>query len=152
MASVDLISHDVVLIRAPGAKVWPHIVKPDGWKQGAALVAVPSNDGRARFKAIMPDRPETVVFYAEQVELVEGQRRTMRLNAVDGTLMGYVSWVLTPQPGATLVEYHVYSTVNMPQPATKEERLTLERDYRTTNQRRFVGELEALKRLVESQQ
>lgn len=152
VASVDLISHEVVLVRATSSEVWPHIVKPDGWKQGAALVPMPSNDGRVRFKATMPDQPETVVFYAEQVELIEGQRRTMRLNAVDGTLMGYSSWVLTSQPGATLVEYHVYSTVNLGQPLTKEERLKFERDYQTTNQRRFVSELEALKRLVESKQ
>jgi len=150
-APVDLISHEAVLIRAASSKVWPHILDPHAWKQGAALVPLPAPDGRVRFKAVMPDHPETVVFYAEQIELIDGQRRTMRLNTVDGTLIGYSSWVLTPQPGATLVEYHVYSTVDLGQPAANAaERLKLERDYRVLNQQRFLAELEALKRLVEA--
>lgn len=149
-APVDLISHESVLIRAASSKVWPHIVEPQGWKQGAELVPIPAPDGKARFKAVMPDRPDTVMFYAEQVELVDGQRRTIRLNTADGTLLGYASWVLTPRPGATLVEYHVYSSVDLGQPAaTAAERLKLERDYQVLNQRRFLAELEALKRLVE---
>lgn len=149
-APVDLISHEAVLIRAATSKVWPHILDTHAWKQGAALVPLPASDGRVRFKAVMPDRPDAVMFYAEQVELVDGQRRTMRLNTVDGALIGYSSWVLTPQPGATLVEYHVYSSVDLGQSAaTAAERLQLERDYQVLNQRRFLAELEALKRLVE---
>ena len=141
---LSLVSHNAVVIDAEAARIWPHIVNPDAWKAGAQLV--PVEGAEHRFKAVLPDDPDTALFHVTNVEFDAPQRRTIRLNALDGALIGHASWELTPVDGGTRVAYHVYSQQEVPsgQPPIDREA------YLQANDTRFQAELQALKRLVET--
>ena len=140
--TLDLVTHNGILIAAPPQAIWPHINDPSGWKAGAQLV--PLDEQGTRFKAVMPDAPDAILFHVANVEFDPPRRRTIRLNALDGALIGFASWELRPQGEGTWVAYHVYTQApappDQPPPA----------DYRQTNRDRFQQELETLRRLVEA--
>ncbi len=142
-ADLSLVTHNAVTIAAPPERIWPHIVDPGDWKAGAQLV--PVNGNGHRFKAVMPEDPNTALFHVINVEFDAPARRTIRLNALDGTLIGFASWELTATAGGTRVAYHVYTQQQAPpgQPP-------IDRDaYLQANRTRFQEELNGLKRLVE---
>lgn len=142
--AADLVTHNSVLIQAPAGEIWPHIIKPDAWKQGAQLK--PVDDTAMTFHAVMPDQPDTPLYFVVNVELEQEARRTMRLSSLDGALMGYATWVLKPVDDATLVTYDVYSfTPVLPEGVD-------EAQYVASNKRRFQTELEALKKLLEAKE
>ena len=144
-ATVDLslVTHNAVTIAAPAKRIWPHIVEPDAWKAGAQLV--PVEGAEHRFQAVMPNDPDTPLFHVTNVEFDPPARRTIRLNALDGTLIGFATWELTPANGGTRVAYHVYSQQEAPPggPAIDREA------YLEDNRKRFQEELNSLKALVE---
>jgi len=133
---MDLVTHNQVLIAALPAKIWPYILDPNTWKTGAQLrpSAGCTSGAAARFTAAMAEEPQNILFSAENVELLTERRRTLRLNALDGTLVGFVTWRLTPLNDATLLEYDVYCQISTPG---------------ADDQRRFAAELIGLKELVE---
>lgn len=95
-----------------------------------------------------------MAFLVENVEVVPGERRTIKLYEPDGALLGFATWTLDPDAGRTRVGYDVYSESRLPpgadgrvDPATL---AALTREARETSQRRFDAELVALKRLAES--
>lgn len=137
-AKWDLVTHNDVLIAAPPARVWPHILTLE-WKMGPTLVGLPGD--AHRYKAVMGGGE--ALFYVEDVELVAPRLRTIRLNEPDGTLLGYASLRLTPQGTATRVRYDVYSSLAMPSAA---DAAALRKESVT----RFDRELRALKRIVEA--
>ena len=141
---LSLVTHNAVVIAAAPERIWPHIVVPDAWKAGARLV--PVEGAEHRFKAVLPDDPETALFHVTNVEFDAPRRRTMRLNALDSTLIGHASWELTPIDGGTRVAYHVYSQQTAPpgQPPIDREA------YVQANRARFQEELNALRKLVET--
>ena len=141
---LSLVTHNAVVIAAAPEGIWPHIVDPDAWKAGARLV--PVEGAEHRFKAVMPDDPDTALFHVTNVEFDAPRRRTMRLNALDGALIGHASWELTLVDGGTRVAYHVYSQQTLPpgQPPIDREA------YVQANRARFQEELNALRTLVET--
>ena len=143
VTDLSLVTHNAVTIAAPPERIWPFIVDPGDWKAGAQLV--PMEDGEHRFKAVMPDDPNTALFHVTNVEFNAPARRTIRLNALDGALIGFASWELTPANGGTRVAYHVYSQQEAPPGGP-----AIDRDaYVQANRTRFQEELIRLKQLVE---
>ena len=140
---VSLVTHNAVTIAAPAERIWPHIVEPDAWKAGAQLV--PVEGAEHRFQAVMPDAPDTPLFHVTNVEFDPPARRTIRLNALDGSLIGFATWELTATDGGTRVAYHVYSQQEAPAGAPAIDREA----YVEDNRQRFQDELDALKALVE---
>ena len=153
---IDLVTHNSVVINATPAAIWPKIVDPSEWKSGAKMVLLEgeADQPRAKFKAVMPDTPDQVAFYAYNVEVIPERWRTVRLHLPDGTMMGFAGWELAPQANGTRVSYHVYSLVEFPESSlegmTDEERTALRADYLTSNAKRFQDELEVLKNQVEN--
>ena len=153
---IDLITHNSVVINASPAAIWPKIVDPSEWKSGARLVLIEgeADKPRAKFKAVMPETPDQVAFFAYNVEMIPERWRTVRLHLPDGTMMGFAGWEIAPQEIGTRVSYHVYSLVELPESSlagmTDEERTKLRADYLTLNAKRFQDELEVLKKLVEN--
>jgi carbon monoxide dehydrogenase subunit G len=154
--SLDLVTHNSVVIAATPAKIWPKIIDPSEWKAGAQLVATEGNPAEvgATFKAVMPDTPEQVAFYVTNVEVVPEQTRAVRLNTPEGALIGYAIWELTPAEGGTETAYHVYTQAVVPAAAlasmSEAEINALRADYGPSNSTRFQSELETLKKLVET--
>lgn len=141
---LSLVTHNAVVIAAQAERIWPHIVEPDAWKAGAQLV--PVEGAEHRFKAVLPDDPDTALFHVTNVAFDAPHRRTIRLNALDGTLIGHASWELTPVEGGTRVAYHVYS-----QQAVPADQPPIDREaYVHANRTRFQEELNALRKLVET--
>lgn len=154
--AVNLVTHSRILIDRRPAAIWPLIVEPSGWKQGLALVhrsGPPGEEGQV-LAAIDPGNPERVVFLVENVEVVPGERRTIKLYEPGGALLGFALWTLDPEGDRTRVGYDVYSESRLPPGADGRvdpaALAALAREARETNQRRFDAELMALKRLVES--
>ena len=87
---LSLVTHNAVVIAAPPERIWPSIVEPDAWKAGAQLV--PVEGAEHRFRAVMPDEPDIALFHVTNVEFDAPHRRTIRLNALDGALIGHASW------------------------------------------------------------
>jgi len=69
--AIDLVTHSEVTIDRPATAIWPHIVDPSAWKQGAKLVhhAGPAGTVGEVFAAAEPSAPATVAFFVENVEL-----------------------------------------------------------------------------------
>ena len=141
---LSLVTHNAVVIAAQAERIWPQIVEPDAWKAGAQLV--PVDGAEHRFKAVLPDDPDTALFHVTNVEFDAPHRRTIRLNALDGTLIGHASWELTPVEGGTRVAYHVYSQQQVPSGQPPIDR----KAYLQANYTRFQEELHGLKTLVET--
>jgi hypothetical protein len=132
-----------VRIDATPEDIWPSIEDPSAWKTGPQLIAVSGQPGAlgTRFNSVDPGAPDTILFHAENVEIIPQRRRTLRLTGVDGALIGFAIWELSRQDDSTVVEYHVYAQLPPDGDANS---------YRATNQQRFDRELATLKRLVES--
>lgn len=152
-AAADLVTHSMVTIDRPAARIWPLVVEPNQWKQGAKLWHVGGPVGAAGevFAAGDPANRSAVAFYLENVELVPNRRRTVKLYLADGTLLGYATWWLEEAGGRTRVGYDVYSETLRPAPDPADEGARrAEREAVAANQRRFDAELVELKRLAES--
>jgi hypothetical protein len=155
-AAVNLVTHSEVLITRPRSAVWPHIVDPNAWKQGAKLwhhAGPPGQVGEV-FAAGDPANRAEVMFFVENVELVPSQRRTIKIYLPSGTLLGFASWWLREDRGSTTVGYDVFSETPLPAaPATGAAADSIrraEQSDRAANQARFDAELRALKRVVEA--
>ena len=140
VARADLVTHNSVLIQTDAEKIWPLIVDPSSWKAGVQLIALDA--AGMKFKAVMPDAPDTPLYHLYNVEFVPGKRRTMRLASLDNALMGYATWRLETVNNATLVTYDVYSYLAIPE--------EMKATYHEENYKRFQAELEKLKGLVEN--
>jgi hypothetical protein len=150
----DLVTHSEVVIDRPAAAIWPHIVDPNDWKQGAKLWHHTGPAGRRGeiFAAGDPARRDRPDFLIENVELVPNLRRTIKLYLPSGTLLGYATWWLRETNGKTAVGYDVYSESPRAESKTAAGRdsvVAAERAYVAGEQKRFDAELVALKRLVE---
>jgi hypothetical protein len=154
--AIDLNTHSEVTIDRSAAAIWPHIVDPSGWKQGARLRrhAGPAGEVGEVFAAQDPGDTATVSFFVENVELEPSRRRTIKLSAPAGALVGYASWTLRETAGRTVVQYDVYSETLLDaaqaQAMTPAQLAETERSSHATNKARFDQELLALKRLVEA--
>ena len=148
--TVDLVTHNEILVLASPGRLWPLVVEPSAWKKGAKLVSVggPVGQQGERFRAVMSDGQ--IAFYAENVEVVAEHRRTIRLNTADGRLIGYAVWQLTAQGTETRVQYDVYSEVPFASDdGTPAQQEAAKAAYREANYKRFADELAALKALAE---
>jgi hypothetical protein len=148
MAIVDMISHHTVNIAAPEDRVWPWILEPNRWKQGPELKLLEGGAGNvgARFGAVLPADPTNILYHVAAVEVVPRVRRTLRLNALDGSLIGFSSWRLSGGEDTTIVDYDVYTQASLD--LTVDAIATL----CTQSDARFQAELEALRALVEHQE
>lgn len=154
--TIELNSHTSVLIDLPSEAIWPHIIDPGKWKQGASVIHVAGPKGGLGeiSGAVMPDAPETILFYAKTVELEPNLRKTIKLYGTEnGPLIGYASWLLEPEGGSTRVSYHVYSESPLSDvglaSATTEEVEAYQAEYFKANHERFQNELEGLKKILE---
>jgi hypothetical protein len=154
--AMNLNTHSEVVIDRPAATIWPLIVDPTSWKQGTKSwhYAGPAGQLGEVFAAGDPANRKNVEFFFENVQLVPNQRRTIKIYAPAGELLGFAIWTLREAGARTVVEYDVYSEslVNSVEARTKTpaELRDAERSYVTTNQQRFDRELLGLKRLVEA--
>ncbi len=152
--ALNLVTHSTVTIDRPAALVWPHIAEVNAWKQGATLRHHdgPVGETGETLAAIDPANPEAIGFYAENVEVVPGRRRSMKLYLPSGVLIGFASWTLAEEGGRTAVSYDVYSEFLL-EPAqlaamTPAQRAEQQQSHTTMNQQRFDAELVALARLA----
>ncbi len=153
---MNLITHNEMLIESPAALVWPHIVQPGAWKQGAELqqVAGPTGARGALYAAVMPGSKEPA-YYVLDVEFVPNARRTLKLMlSREGPLLGFASWGLRERGGFTTITYDVYSVYEQRGPQAGDSSTahdeTLEAQKIVAAQTvRFDEELRRLKELVE---
>ena len=152
--ALNLTTHSQVEIDRPAAAIWPHILDPSPWKQGLKLTYHAGPAGQVgEILGARDPASGAVAFFAENVEVVPNQRRTIKLYDPSGRLLGFASWTLTDRNGRTAVGYDVYSeTLLAPEQArqSKEALAEQERQAYESNKKRFDAELVALKRLVES--
>jgi hypothetical protein len=154
--AMDLVTHSRVRIERPAASIWPLIIEPSSWKRGLELVHHEGPRGARGevFAARDPGSRATIAFFVENVELETNRRRTIKLYAPTGTLIGFATWTLTGVDGGTEVGYDVFSETVVSQEQARamgrDSLRLMERQAFTTNQQRFDDELLALKRLVES--
>jgi hypothetical protein len=153
-AALNLVTHSQIWIDRPAAAIWPHILDPSRWKQGAKLThrsGLRDQVGEV-LVAVMPDDPAAAAFLVENVELVAPVRRTIKLYAPSGALMGYASWTLAETGGRTSVGYDVFSETllgDAGKSMAPDAIRRAERQEWDTNKKRFDAELMALKSLVE---
>lgn len=150
--AIDLVTHSCVMIERPATAIWPSIVDVNDWKLGAKLwhQEGPVGEPGEIFAAGDPANPGAVSFLAENVELVPGQRRTMKLYLPSGVLMGFASWRLVEIAGRTEVTYDVVSEYRLEPEQVAAMTGEQRRQYQIMNQERFDQELAGLKRLVET--
>jgi hypothetical protein len=115
MVDGDFVVHCAIHVDAPRDVVWPFIVDTNGWfgQQKTHSVGGPAGQVGERFHA-MAVGSDVVMFCLENVELQFGRRRTLRINAPDGTFYGYSSWLLADSEAGTEVTYDVYCRYPMP--------------------------------------
>jgi len=153
--AINLNTHSRVEIERPAAAIWPHIVDPNSWKQGLELTRRAGTAGQLGeiLAAGDPGSPGGVAFFAENVEVVPNQRRTIKLYEPAGRLLGFATWTLQESNGRTVVGYDVYAetllAADQARSMTSEVVAAREREGYQTNKQRFDAELVALKRLVE---
>jgi hypothetical protein len=145
LTTIDFLTHSKVAIAADAATIWPEIVTPGSWRAGQQLVPIGGDAGRLgeRFQAIYPEAPETPLFFVENVELIAETRRTIRLEELDGRVIGFATWELTPAEGGTVVAYDVYCRGAMLPPGQSTE------DLMAVAQRGMDDGLLALKAFIE---
>jgi hypothetical protein len=96
----------------------------------------------------------TVLYFAENVELVPLERRTLKLfREHEGNLLGFVSWGLRESADTTTVAYDVYVQFTEPAESQGTEQVVADNAVtdrlRLDDRSRFQEELQELKQLVE---
>ncbi|WP_409463907.1 SRPBCC family protein [Amycolatopsis sp. GA6-003] len=141
--TVDLVTRNVVEIPAEPAAIWPLLLDPDRWKQGAKPVwesGEPGAVGEVRVAREAIDGAEYRLA-VETVVLEPPFRKVVKLLTGAPDDPGWAAWQLVPLAGSTLVSYDVYSRHEIDGGTTAD-------DYRAANRLRFDTELATLKRLV----
>lgn len=110
LAVIDFLTHNKVRIRATPAAIWPRIVDLEGWRSNQTLVPIRGERDQVgtRFNAVATEARDTPLFEVENAEMVPAQRRTIRLEGLDGHFIGFATWELTPIGNETVVAYDVY--------------------------------------------
>ena len=152
---LNLVTHNEILIEAPAMSVWPHILELNTWKKGPELVRArgPIN-ARGEVFAATDRISKAVLYFAQNVELVPPEHRTIKLFRDDeANLLGFASWQLRESDGLTTVVYDVYvqfaAPVDDAGEGTAVAREQLENGRQFEERKRFQEELEQLKKLVE---
>lgn len=111
LETIDFLTHSKVRVEAGAATIWPYIVELDGWRRGQRLVHLSGDAGGlgGRFHAVAAEALDVPLYYVENVELVAEQRRTIRLDGLDDSFIGFATWELTPAGDGTVVAYDVYT-------------------------------------------
>jgi len=115
MVDMDFVVHSAIFVDAPRDVVWPLIVDTNSWfdSQQTRSVGGPVGKVGERFHATAAGS-NVVALQLENVELEPGRRRTIRINAPDGTFVGFSSWALADSASGTAVTYDVYCRWPMP--------------------------------------
>jgi len=116
---IDLLVHSRQRIAVPAETIWPHIAAL-AWMDSPRLVSVQGETGAIgeRFEAYDGD---VLAFYAVNVELSEGVRRTMRIEDLEGSPLGFVSFELLHIENGTIVMYDVTVRAPLPQGTSGED-------------------------------
>jgi hypothetical protein len=152
-ARMDVITHNEIIVNATPEAIWPHAMRMDDWKKGVKLVSISGKPDElgASFKAVYGS--EVALFHATNVEIARNRTRTIRLNALDGALLGYASLRLVPRGSATLVQYDVYSAFPTP-PEVADASLVVQARkaalFIANSRKRFGEELATLKAMAEA--
>lgn len=111
---IDFLTHNVVRIAAPESFVWPYVLDSNSWKAGAKMFSIDGERGTIgeRFRASMAETSEPL-YMMETVELITDKRWTVRLDDLDGTLIGYATWELPQDNGGTLLQYHTFCQLRL---------------------------------------
>lgn len=125
LAVIDFLTHSKVRIAAPPAAIWPHIVDVDAWKSTQRLVHTGGEPGAVgeRFNAVASEAKDVALFKVENAEMVARERRTIRLEGLDGDFLGFATWEITPAGKDTIVAYDVYCRGAMLPPGTTQAEL-----------------------------
>jgi len=153
--SRDLVTHDSIVIGERAARVWPLIEDNSRWKKGLKTQRLDGVLGQTGEVLAACDAAGKPLFYIENVEVVAGKRRTVKLyDAESRSLIGYASWELQEFSGKTRVSYHVYAEIALSaqdvKGVTARDLAHQQAQYTEENQRRFQAELRELKKLVET--
>lgn len=142
---IDFLTHSKVLIAADATAIWPRIVDVNGWPSVQQLVHTGGEPGALgeQFVAVASAAPDTPLFKVENVELVPLQRRTIRLESLEGVFIGFATWELTSRDYGTIVAYDVYCRSPMLPPGQSPA------DLMAMAQRLMNEGLEKLKAVVE---
>lgn len=105
---MDLLVHSRERIAATPAVIWPYIAALN-WFSFPKLVPIAGQPGSVgeRFAAYFDEALETVAYYAVNVELTAGCRRTLRIEGLDDVPMGFTTFELIPNGSETIVMYDV---------------------------------------------
>lgn len=154
-AAIDLITHSSIAIDRPPEVVWPLVVNSNVWTQLNLL----HRGGRVGqvgeyFNVVDPARLDTVLGFAENVEMTPKQRRTFKVYGKDGQLGGYVTWALKEAVGRTLVTYDLhYESILSDDERQRTNDTSLaqqRRERRDRAKKKAESELLTLKNLAES--
>ena len=148
---IDLVTHNSISIAAAPASIWPWILSGEGWKNGVKLVLIEgaADQPGALFGAHLPEAPDNILYHAVNVEIIPELRRTIRMSALNGTLIGFAGWRLSSAGVGATVEYDVYLQTEGPAPSSAEECRLLQQSLVVEYHNRFADELERLRSLVE---
>lgn len=150
---IDFLTHNVVRIAATDRYVWPYVLDPNSWKAGAKMFSIDGERGSIgeRFRASMVETSETL-YMMETVELITHKRWTVRLDDLDGALIGYATWELTQENGGTLLQYHTFCQLRLMQGSAVTQRLSgiSSKDIVQDGSRRVDEEFQRLKGAVET--
>jgi hypothetical protein len=108
---MDFVTHNKVKIAANADAIWPHILDVESWRGGGqTFISVGGERGRVgeRFHAFSAEAPDAPLYRIENVELIADQRRTLRMEKLDGQFLGFATWELTSSGGETLVAHDIY--------------------------------------------
>lgn len=122
--TMDFLVHSKVRIAAPPDAIWPHLATFD-WIESPFLVPMAGTPGQVgeRFEAYADARRQVLLYHAVNVELVPGERRTMRMETLDGHWMGFVTFELLDLGAETMLGYDVYVRPPIPEGQTAEAAL-----------------------------
>lgn len=150
---IDFLTHNNVRIAAPDSYVWPYLLDSNSWKAGAKMFSVDGERGTIgeRFRASMFETSETL-YMVETVELIPIKRWTVRLDDLDGALIGYATWELTQDNDDTLLQYHTFCQLRLVQGSAVTPKLSgiLSKEIVQDGSRRIDEEFRRLKAAVET--
>lgn len=156
-SKVDLVTRNSVTINAAPEVIWPYILNVSSWKAGASITLVSGavNEVGTVYRTFLPENPDETLFYSVDVELTPLRRRTIKLvDPQDGILNGYASWSLEAGADVTTLIYEVLCQLSLEEASRycqDKEYDAVQAEYQAESLRRFQGELETLKGLVERQ-
>src|SRR5689334_13363992 len=105
LGPLDFLTHSRIAISAKPSAVWTAVMNPN--ELGGAQLLIPfegePDQVGGRFHAADRAAPDVPQYCVENAEVVPEQRRTLRLDTLEGVFMGFATWTLTPDGPGTIL-------------------------------------------------